>query len=88
MPGIALKSCSRELQATCGITLSNARGAELLVMRQGEKVMDIGSRGGAWTKKSPKLLLLEWTQSHKQPKPRFKSLPADASKFRCKVCLP
>lgn len=49
--------------------------------------MDIGSRGGAWTKKSPKLLLLEWTQSRKQPKPRFKTLPTDASTFRCKVCL-
>ena len=52
---------------------------------QGEKVMDIGSRGGGWTKKSPKLLLLEWTQSHEQPKPRFKTLPAENSKFRCKV---
>lgn len=47
--------------------------------------MDIGSRGGGWSRKSPKLLLLEWTQSRKQPKPRFKALPTDDSKFRCKV---
>ena len=47
--------------------------------------MDIGSRGGAWTKKSPKLLLVEWTQSHRQPKPRYKSIQADNFKFSCKA---
>lgn len=49
--------------------------------------MDVGSRGGAWTRKSPKLLLLEWTQSHKQPKPRYKALPAAGGNHRCKVSI-
>ena len=52
---------------------------------QPEKVMDIGSKGGAWTKKSPKLLLLEWTQGQKRPKPRYKTLPEEGGMLRCKV---
>lgn len=47
--------------------------------------MDVGSQGGAWTKKSPKLLLLEWTQAQKRSKPRYKALPEAEGKFRCKV---
>lgn len=47
--------------------------------------MDVGSKGGAWTLKSPKLLLLEWTQGQKRLKPRYKVLPQDGGKFGCKV---
>ena len=52
---------------------------------QSEKVMDVDSKGGAWTRKSPKLLLLEWTQGQKRPKPRYKTLPEEGGMFRCKV---
>ena len=55
---------------------------------QEDKVMDVGSKGGGWTKKSPKLLLLEWTQAQKRPKPRYKTLPENNGTLRCKVrCL-
>lgn len=52
---------------------------------QEERIMDIGSTGGNWSKKSPRLLLLEWTQAQKRPKPRYKVLPEANGTFRCKV---
>ena len=47
--------------------------------------MDVGSKGGYFSEKSPKLLLHEWCLQQKRPKPRYKSLPDEAGGFRCKV---
>ena len=35
--------------------------------------MDVGSRGGYFTEKSPKMLLLEWCQSNSRGKPRYRA---------------
>lgn len=37
--------------------------------------MDVGSRGGYYSEKSPKLLLYEWCQRQKRPRPKFKVVP-------------
>ena len=47
--------------------------------------MQPGSKGGYYTEKSPKMLLLEWCQQQKRPKPRYKVLAAAANTMRCKV---
>ena len=36
-------------------------------------MMDVGSRGGYFTEKSPKMLLLEWCQSNSRGKPRYRA---------------
>jgi len=38
-------------------------------------MMDIGSKGGYYDAKSPKLILHEWLLKEKQPKARYKTLP-------------
>ena len=54
------------------------------------RIMDIGSKAGAYDYKSPKLLLHELLIRNKQPKARYKSLPDSNSSdlWRCKVVLP
>ncbi|KAK9866236.1 hypothetical protein WJX84_005972 [Apatococcus fuscideae] len=52
-----------------------------------KRTMEVGSRGGYFSEKSPKLLLHEWCLQQKRPKPRYKSLPDEAGGFRCKVVL-
>ncbi len=49
--------------------------------------MQPGNKGGYYTEKSPKMLLLEWCQQQKRPKPRYKVLAAAANTMRCKVSL-
>ena len=46
-----------------------------------------GSKGGYFTEKSPKMLLLEWCNQQKRPKPRYKVMAAAADTMRCKVCF-
>ena len=46
--------------------------------------MDVGSKGGFYDEKSPKLLLQEWCTREKRPKPRYKALPVEGA-FGCKV---
>ncbi|KAA6421632.1 MAG: putative ATP-dependent RNA helicase DHX57 [Trebouxia sp. A1-2] len=55
---------------------------------QTRNTMQPGSKGGYYTEKSPKLLLLEWCQQQKRPKPRYKVLAAAGNTMRCKVVLP
>ncbi|KFM23075.1 Putative ATP-dependent RNA helicase DHX57 [Auxenochlorella protothecoides] len=51
--------------------------------------MDVGSKGGYYAGKSPKLLLHEWCLKEKLPKPRYKAVPAAApGRWRCRVVLP
>ena len=53
------------------------------------RVMDIGSKAGAYDYKSPRLLLLELLQRSKAPKARFKPIfDESTSAWRCKVVLP
>lgn len=55
------------------------------------RIMDIGSKNGAYDYKSPKLLLHEKCLKEKLPKPRYKSLHEEeggVSRWRCKVVLP
>ena len=47
--------------------------------------MQPGSKGGYFTEKSPKMLLLEWCQQQKRQKPRYKVMAAGAAGLRCKV---
>ena len=47
--------------------------------------MQPGSKGGYFTEKSPKMLLLEWCQQQKRQKPRYKVMAAGAAGMRCKV---
>lgn len=52
----------------------------------GPKTFDVGSRGGFYTEKSPKLMLHEWCTQQKRPKPKYKAVAVDADKgggFRC-----
>jgi ATP-dependent RNA helicase DHX57 len=42
-------------------------------------MMDIGSKGGYYDAKSPKLILHEWLLKEKQPKARYKTLPGPSS---------
>ena len=47
--------------------------------------MQPGSKGGYYTEKSPKMLLLEWCQQQNRQKPRYKVMAAGAKGLRCKV---
>lgn len=49
--------------------------------------MQPGSKGGYFTERSPKMLLLEWCQQQKRQKPRYKVLAAGAAGMKCKVRL-
>ena len=51
-----------------------------------QAVLQPGSKAGFYTQKSPKMLLLEWTQQQKRLKPRYKTLRTEEGSFRCKVC--
>lgn len=56
-----------------------------LMLLQGQSTMQPGSKGGYYTEKSPKMLLLEWCQQQKRPKPKYKVLAAAAGTMRCRV---
>lgn len=47
--------------------------------------MQPGSKGGYFTEKSPKMLLLEWCQQQKRQKPRYKVMAAGAAGMKCKA---
>ena len=47
--------------------------------------MDVGSKAGYYTHKSPKLQLLEWAQSKKMAKPRYSARQQEGGVFTCKV---
>jgi hypothetical protein len=48
-------------------------------------IMDVGSRAGYYTHKSPKLQLLEWTQAKKMQKPRYSAKLQENGLYTCKV---
>ena len=48
-------------------------------------IMDVGSKAGYYTHKSPKLQLLEWAQSKKMAKPRYSARQQEGGVFTCKV---
>lgn len=55
----------------------------------GPRIMDIGSKAGAYDFKSPKLILHEMLLKEKSPKARYKGIfDNDSSLWRCKVVLP
>lgn len=54
---------------------------------QNGNTLQPGSKGGYFTEKSPKMLLLEWCQQQKRQKPRYKVMAAGAIGLRCKVRL-
>ena len=55
----------------------------------GPRIMDIGSKSGAYDYKSPKLILHEMRQRDKLPKARYKGIFDDVREvWRCKVVLP
>ena len=53
------------------------------------RIMDVGSKGGAYDYKSPKLILHEMLLRDKAPKARYKGIfDSQTSTWRCKVVLP
>lgn len=52
----------------------------------GSKMMDVGARAGYYTEKSPKMMLMEWTQQQKRPKPRYVVQKLGEGAFGCKAC--
>eukprot|EP00775_Hariotina_reticulata_P004412 gene4412-4665_t len=56
------------------------------------RMFDVGSSGGFYTEKSPKLMLLEWCARQKRPKPKYKAVAQEpdrgAAGFRARVVLP
>lgn len=51
--------------------------------------MDIGSKAGYYTSKSPKLQLLEWCQKDNKPNARYNARRAEGGDgWSCKVVLP
>ena len=50
-------------------------------------MMEVGSRAGYYTSKSPKMILHEWCNRANRPKPRYKAIATEDGRFRCKVSL-
>ena len=48
-------------------------------------MMEVGSKAGYYTSKSPKMILHEWCNRDKRVKPRYKAIAMDDGTFRCKV---
>jgi ATP-dependent RNA helicase DHX57 len=54
-----------------------------------KKIMDLNSKAGYYTSKSPKMLLHEWCLKEKLPRPKYKTISVDGgSKFKCRIVLP
>lgn len=49
------------------------------------RMMEVGSAAGYYTSKSPQMILHEWCRRQNRPKPRYKVLPDEDGRFRCKV---
>ncbi len=81
--------CSAGITGIIGIILSGSLMLRFMdcMLLQTKSTMQPGSKGGYYTEKSPKMLLLEWCQQQKRPKPRYKVLAAAADTMRCKVSL-
>lgn len=43
-------------------------------------MFDVGSRGGFYTEKAPRLMLHEWCTQQKRPKPKYKAVPVEPEK--------
>lgn len=48
-------------------------------------MMEVGSSAGYYTSKSPQMILHEWCRRQGRPKPRYKALPTEDGRFRCRV---
>jgi len=55
--------------------------------KKSEVTMDVGSKGGYYTQKTPKMFLHEWCQKHKRPTPKYRSKRLDENRWTCKVVL-
>jgi hypothetical protein len=51
-------------------------------------MMDVNSKAGFYDTKSPKLLLHEWCQREKRPRPRYRPISTDGGLYKCKVSSP
>lgn len=47
--------------------------------------MEVNSKAGFYTSKSPQMILHEWCRRQNRPKPRYKTLPTEDGRFRCRV---
>eukprot|EP00879_Flechtneria_rotunda_P002391 GHRR01002587.1.p2 GENE.GHRR01002587.1~~GHRR01002587.1.p2 ORF type:complete len:488 (+),score=215.76 GHRR01002587.1:456-1919(+) len=77
-------SASRPSHAVDGPNSSNTTGSN-------GKMFDVGSRGGFYTEKSPRLMLADWCTQQNRPKPRFKAVPVKPDReggYRARVVLP
>ena len=53
----------------------------------GVVTMDVGSKGGYYTQKTPKMFLHEWCQKHKRPVPKYHPKQGEGDRWTCKVVL-
>lgn len=52
------------------------------------KFFDVGSKGGFYEQKSPKMILHEWCVKEKRPTPKFKTTQGEDGSWTCRVVLP
>lgn len=88
----ALTSAAAAAAASCGGKGSGSAGgtgAGSSGGANGGRMFDVGSSGGYYTEKSPKLMLHEWCTQQKRPKPKYKAIAIDPERgggFRCACC--
>jgi hypothetical protein len=86
----ALTSAAAAAAASCGgkgsSSSSSAGPSTGSGTAGGPRMFDVGSAGGYYTEKSPKLMLHEWCTQQKRPKPKYKAIAIDPERgggFRC-----
>ena len=83
--GAALSAAAAAAAASCGgkpapPPAAAAAAAGGSGSSSGPRMFDVGSAGGYYTEKSPKLMLHEWCTQQKRPKPKYKAVAVDPDK--------
>ncbi|KAL4527192.1 hypothetical protein Ndes2526B_g09099 [Nannochloris sp. 'desiccata'] len=73
--GASTSQIGTHKKSTTATTTTTTAAAAIQPPKPTMKMMDIGSKGGYYDAKSPKLILHEWLLKEKQPKARYKTLP-------------
>lgn len=85
-----IRESANSKSSSCGSTSQQPMSDSAASTTGVARSMDINSKAGYYTEKTPKLLLHELCMREKRPRARFKVIPVDDSPglFRCKVVLP
>jgi hypothetical protein len=81
--GAALSAAAAAAAASCGgkpAPGAAAAAGSSSSGSSGPRMFDVGSAGGYYTEKSPKLMLHEWCTQQKRPKPKYKAVAVDPEK--------